>query len=69
MKTKELFARAAELGNSAAHYYLAGVYHRGGGGELKKAKFHLEAVAMAGHEGAWSNLGNLEAKSGNMEQL
>ena len=31
-------------------------------------KFHYEAAAMAGHEVARNNLGNLEAKSGNMEQ-
>jgi TPR repeat protein len=29
-------------------------------GDLKKAKFHLEAAAMAGHEGARSNIGHLE---------
>jgi hypothetical protein len=27
---------------------------------MKKAKFHLEAAAMAGHEGARSNIGHLE---------
>ena len=33
----------------------------------KKAKFHLEAGAMAGHEGARYNLGTMEeAQSGNM---
>ena len=32
-------------------------YH---GGNWKKAKFHLEAAAMAGHEGARNNIGHLE---------
>jgi hypothetical protein len=35
------------------------------GGELKKAKIHGEAAAMAGHEGARNNLGSMEAQSGN----
>ena len=33
---------------------------------MKKAKFHWEAAAMAGHEVARSNLGSLEYNSGNM---
>ena len=35
---------------------------------MKKAKFHLEAVAMAGHEVARYNLACIEAKPGDMEQ-
>ena len=35
---------------------------------MKKAKFHFEAAAMAGHEVARCNLGGLEAESGNMER-
>jgi len=35
---------------------------------MKKAKFHLEAAAMAGHEVARNNLGVFEANSGNMER-
>jgi TPR repeat protein len=35
---------------------------------MKKAKFHFEAAAMAGHVGARYNLGDLEAKSGNFER-
>jgi TPR repeat protein len=62
----ELYGRAAELGCSKAHNNLAGIYHDGG--DMKKAKFHLEAAAMAGHEVARSNLGILETKSGNMER-
>jgi hypothetical protein len=37
------------------------------GGDLTKAKFNDEAAAMAGHEEARYNLGNLEAESGNIE--
>ena len=35
---------------------------------MKKAKFHAEAAAMAGHEVARFNVGIIEAKSGNMER-
>ena len=35
---------------------------------MKKAKFHYEAAAMAGDEVARSNLGCMEAQSGNMER-
>jgi TPR repeat protein len=44
-----------------------GVYYDEGG-DSKKAKFHFEAAAMAGHEVARFNLGNMEHKSGKMEQ-
>jgi len=42
---------------------LAGIDHEGG--DLKKAKFHLEAAAMAGHDVSPFNLGSMEADSGN----
>ena len=35
---------------------------------MKKAKFHYEAAAIAGHEAARYNLGYMENKSGNMER-
>jgi len=35
---------------------------------LKNAKFHFEAAAMAGHEGARYKLGILESNLGNMER-
>ena len=57
-KAMELFVRAAELGNSKAHNNLAKHYHDGG--DLKKAKFHFEAAAMAGHEGARNDIGHLD---------
>ena len=65
-KAMDLYARAAELGSSKAHCYLAHIYREGG--DLKKAKFHCEAAAMAGHEDARFNLGILELESGNMER-
>jgi TPR repeat protein len=65
-KAMDLYARAAELGCSKAHCNLGLLYHEGG--NMKKAKFHLEAAAMAGQEVARSKLGLMEAKSGNMER-
>ena len=35
---------------------------------MKKAKFHFEAAAMAGHETARFNIGLMECESGNMER-
>ena len=62
----ELYARSAGLGCGLAHSKFACIYHEGG--DLKKAKFHFEAAAMAGHEGARFNLGVMEYNSGNMER-
>jgi len=62
----ELWTRAAELGSSKAHYQLGCIYHEGG--DSKKEKFHYEAAAMAGHEGARVALGTMERRSGNMER-
>jgi len=38
------------------------------GGDLKKAKFHYEATAMAGREVARFHLGVMEGHSGNIER-
>jgi TPR repeat protein len=65
-KAKELYTRAAELGYSKAHYHLGNIYNERG--DLKKAKFHLEATAMAGCEVARYNLGCMEGNSRNLEQ-
>ena len=65
-KASELWKQAAGLGSSQAHYHLGNKYLHGG--NMKKAKFHLETAAMAGHEEARSNLGLMEAQSGNMER-
>ena len=66
VKTMELFTKSAELGFSKAHYLLGGIYHEGG--DMKKAKFHCEAAAMAGNEEARYNLGIMDEESENMEQ-
>ena len=62
----ELFTMAAELGYSDAHYNLGVHYNEGG--DRKKAKFHNEAAAMAGHEVARNWLGCFEFQHGNMGQ-
>jgi TPR repeat protein len=66
IKAIEIFTKSAELGCSKAHKNLAIVHHEGG--NMKKAKFHFEAAAMAGHEGARCNLGVMEYNSGNIER-
>ena len=63
-KGDELLTSAAALGSSMAHFAFGNMYREGG--ELKKAKIHGEAAAMAGHEVARCILGNVEAQSGNM---
>ena len=65
-KAIENYVRAAELGCSKAHNRLGDIYYEGG--DLKKAKFHVEAAAMAGHEVARNNLGVMEDNSGNIER-
>jgi TPR repeat protein len=65
-RAMELWIQAAKLGSSKAHLNLGNVY--GEGGDLKKAKIHYEAAAIAGHEGARYNLGCNETQSGNMER-
>jgi TPR repeat protein len=65
-KAMELWMRAADLGCSQAHFRLGDVYYKGG--DMKKAKFHNEAAALAGHEVARSDLGIMEAEAGNIEQ-
>jgi TPR repeat protein len=65
-KAIELWMRAAELGFSKAHGHLGNIYHEGG--DMRKAKFHMEAAAMAGNEVARCKLGILEENSGNKEQ-
>jgi len=65
-KAMELLTKSAELGYSKAHSSLGNIYYEGG--DMKKAKFHLEAAAMAGHEAARYNLGFLEYNSGFVER-
>jgi TPR repeat protein len=65
-KAMELYARAANLGYKKAHNNLAYIYHEGG--NMKKAKFHDEAAAMAGDEASRHNIACMEKKSGNMDR-
>jgi TPR repeat protein len=65
-KGVELWTQASKLGYSPACFHL-GVYYDDVG-DLKKAKVHHEAAAMAGNEDARNNLGTMEAQSGNMER-
>jgi tetratricopeptide (TPR) repeat protein len=65
-KAIELYAKAANLGHSDAHYQLARIYRDGG--DLKKAKLHYENAAIAGHEESRYNLGFMEVNSRNMER-
>jgi TPR repeat protein len=65
-KAITLYAKSAELGFSQAHSSLGNIYHEGG--NMKKAKFHCEAAAMAGSEVARHNIGCMEGNSGNMER-
>jgi tetratricopeptide (TPR) repeat protein len=65
-KTVELLTRASELGSGRANFCLGGIYE--GRGDLKKAKFHLEAAAMAGHELARFNIGLMEYNLGSPER-
>jgi tetratricopeptide (TPR) repeat protein len=62
-KAMELYARAADLGYNKAHFQLGVIYDEGG--DVKKAKFHFEVAAMAGHEEARNNIGLLELKQFN----
>ena len=52
-RAMELWKQAAALGSSHAHFNLGAYYKQGG--DLKKAKIHYEAAAMAGHEFARYN--------------
>ena len=61
-KAVELWTQAGKLGSSQAHYHLGVEYKLGG--DMKKAKFHYEAAAMAGHEVARYTLGCMEYNSG-----
>jgi TPR repeat protein len=65
-KTMDLLSRAVKLGSSEAHFALGSIYD--GGGNLKKAKFHYEAAAMAGNEVARYNIGHMEFEADNMER-
>jgi TPR repeat protein len=65
-KSEELYSRAANLGCSESHFCIGVKYEKAG--DLKKAKFHFEAAAIAGHEMARFNLGVHEYNSVNIER-
>jgi TPR repeat protein len=60
-KAVSLWKQAAKCGSHLGHYSLGVHYYEGG--DLKKAKLHWEAAAMAGHDGARFNLGLIEGTS------
>jgi hypothetical protein len=57
-KAMKLWTQAARLGSRNAHYQVGVLFDQGG--DMKKAKFHFEAAAMAGNEMARYNLGCME---------
>ena len=66
----EYFTKAAELGDSDAHYNLSIMYREGEGVDKdeKKKVFHLEVAAIAGHPDARHDLGCWEAMNGRFER-
>ena len=62
----ELLTIAAKLGSRRANSSLGVIYYEKG--DLKKAKLHDEAAAMAGDEIARCNLATIEYNSGNCER-
>ncbi len=64
------WTQAAELGYANAHYNLSLMYSDGEDVEKdeKKAIYHLEEAAMAGHPTARYNLGCFDARNGSFER-
>ena len=64
------FIKAAELGDTSAHYNLSCLYRDGEGVEKdeKKQVYHLEEAAIAGHHLARHNLGCDDADNGRYER-
>jgi tetratricopeptide (TPR) repeat protein len=62
--------KAAELGDTAAHYALSIMYYKGQGVDKDKEKevYHLEEAAIAGHPEARHNLGVYEWKNNRFER-
>ena len=69
-KALELLHRAADLGYAAAYIGIGYAYDKGQGVEVdkKKAIHYYKLGAIAGDEVARHNLGNDEAKAGNMDR-
>ena len=66
----DYIAKAAELGDTQAHYTLSVMYNNGEGVERDKEKYiyHLEEAAIGGHADARFNLGIEEFKNGRYER-
>ena len=66
----EYYTKAAELGDSWAHYRLSDMYYHGRGAEKDEGKeiLHLEEAAIGGHPDARYNLGCHECNNGNAER-
>ena len=66
----EYFTKAAELGDSEAHYRLSLMYHDGIGVERDEEKeiYHLEKAAAGGHPEARHNLACEEGTNGNIDR-
>jgi TPR repeat protein len=66
----EYHTKAAELGDSIAHFLLGYMYGEGEGVEKdeEKAVYHFEKTAIGGHPFARHNLGSIERKHGRMER-
>ncbi len=69
-KALEYWEKAAKLGNSDAHWEVAGAYLEGEGVEKDggKAVYHAEQAAIGGHHAARHNLGCTEAANGRMDR-
>jgi TPR repeat protein len=66
----EYMTKAAELGDTEAHYGLAVLYRNGECVEMdeKKQVYHLEEAAIGGHPYARYDLGCIEARNGRYER-
>ena len=67
----EYLTKAAELGDTGAHYKLSFFYHEGWGGierDPKKDMHHTEEAAIGGHPDARYNLGFFESKKGRIDR-
>ncbi len=66
----EYFTKAAELGDSEAHYELGIIYEDGIGVEKdeEKAVYYWEKAAIGGHPQARYNLAVIEGRNGNTER-
>ena len=64
------YTKAAELGDTMAHYNLSILYGKGQGVQKDEEKqlYHLEEAAIAGHPTARHNLGCYEERNGTVER-